>query len=269
MDQGLLTRRIILGSNFAFAPIEKSRVSGDGFVKVEGGVLKTRSNANNELAFGWFPLTVGLEGYVEVLFEAKRVSGSSTDFLQSGGVGYFAFDTNKPVSGISGNVQDWTKIKSSEWKSYRFVIPSQLTTPFVAIVFGCFTNSIGEFWFRRFEINVYNGPQSQPDMRVGKIIKDGSGWRVDKDPQGSSNIGMKSIEVQSTYLRVHYDWIQAWNDPIVVCSIDASSGRAGWIAQPAGINREASTIQIINSSGSVVAPSSISTIFINVMVMGA
>lgn len=248
MRQGLHSRRLVMGSGWYYLP-EKHKVTGDGFVKVENGILKCKSNGLSESAYTYITFTNPIESYAEVMFEAKRVSGSS-DPKFAGGVGYNQWSNVQPFSGIGGNLIDVMPIDSPIWKTYRFVIPGSIDKQFSAFFIGAFNNSIGEFWFRRLEINFYNHTNLSLDGRIARLIKEsGQPWKIDRNPNGQACLGVYKVEALSNYLRVHYDPVSGWGNPIVQTTMSVYGGRYGWSCQPGTIQRTYADIYLYNQDG--------------------
>lgn len=249
MRQGLINRRLVMGSGWYYLP-DKHKVTGNSTVNIENGILKCESWAVGESAYTYLTFTNPLESYAEVLFEAKMVGGTS-DPTRAGGLGYNQWSTAQDFSGIGGNLIDWMPIDSDKWKTYRVVIPGSIDKPFTAVMFGAFNNSIGEWWFRRFEINFYNHTNLALDGRIARLVKDSTGaaWRIDRDPNGQACLGVYKVEAISNYLRVYYDPIAGWGNPIINTTMNVAGGRYGWQCQPGTITRNYCDLYFYDQNG--------------------
>lgn len=256
MRQGLLCRRIQMGSRWdGYIHLDKAMVTGDGFVRVgESGVLQCRSNAINEAAYAYYTFTLSYGAYAEIIFEAKRVFGLQ-DISRAGGIAYNQYAS--PTDYIGGSALEVMPIDSTEWKTYRFAIPSDVNKPFVALWIGAFYNSIGEFHFRKLEVNIYNTTLPAPDIRCCRIVGGGNNWRIENDQNGQVCYGVHRLDMGSNYLRVVYDSGSSWRNPIVQANLGISGGRYGWTVQHGSITRTYCDLYIVNRSGSVVAPTSV------------
>lgn len=228
--------------------------TGTGSIVIENGILKCKSDANNEAAYVYLPFVMTPNGMCEVQFLARRHSGS-TDPNLAGGVAYNNYTSVQTF--IGGSLQDVNKVMSDEWQLYQYSFAGSADKPYYALFLGAFTNSIGEFWFRDLKINWYG--TGSDVVKYGKIYKDGSTFKVDMLPDGISVKGITRVQAFADYFRVHFTNNEYWQAPVVQCQI--YSGHLGWMAQTGATTRSYADIKITNASGQVVNPSSITGSF--------
>ena len=248
MRQGLISKRVIQGGRFAFMPNPTNAIVSDpnGYVRINKNILETKSTALGKTAYNWYTLVLALEGYAEVMFEAKRVSGSS-DISQAGGIGYNRF--NNTDAPLAGNLIDWKKIESDEWKTYHLAIPPDPNNPFIVLAIGCFTNTIGEYHFRRIEINTFNERMDSPSVRFAEISGSGNNWYIAQGQNSTSYYGIHTVTPYTNYLELKYHDVNSWNKPVIFGNILATTNRYGWQVQFRDITRSSCRMYIYNHSG--------------------
>lgn len=250
-------------------PLYVQKVTGLGNITIDNGILKCRSTRKGDVAYAYFPLYLTGQEYVEVSFEA-RVHTGVTPEADAGGIGYNYYDKEQTIDGISGPSTDVTYITSTDWKPYRITVTPNLTKPFTALMFGCFSNTVAELWFRNMDIRVYNAPAPNPDIRMGRVVKNSSGWWIENRPNERCNIGMQSVTVGAWYIRVNFDPINSWCFPIATATLEANNtDRQGWHVQLGAVGRDFVDIMFFNKSNNLVVPSAMtSDTALHLIVMG-
>lgn len=254
MQYGDLSRIYVSTSNWQDIMPDKIVKNGTGTIVLENGILKCRSDATNESAYVYLPFVMSPGSMCEVRVMARRQSGL-TDPTRAGGLAFNNYTA--PQNYVGGNLQDINNISNSEWQLYQYSIAGSPDKPFFALFIGAFTSSIGEWWFKDLKITWFGG--NAPQVKFGKVYKDGSTFKVDQAPDGINSQGILKVVAYADYFRVHFTNNEYWQAPVVQANI--YSGHLGWTAHVGATYRGYCDIKVCNASGQVVNPSTITGSF--------
>lgn len=189
--------------------IERSRkVEGTSTLKVEDGILKTKSGSINERAYIYEKIYVPTGGWIEIEFLAKSVSG----------VGNATVDTYDDPSFDSDSASDGRNIVDRNWKPYRLSGTAENGLNYVRILLGQWRSSVGETWFKNITIKGYN-LNPQPDIRFAAIKGSKSKWNLDDATGSYANEGVIAATYKTTYIEVEHAPFRTWSKPVYSATV--------------------------------------------------
>jgi hypothetical protein len=242
-----------------------AKKEGSSVITVKDGVLNCKSVARDEQAWVYWNVFLPLGATVEVTFEGRNINSDSE--------GRMTLDLFPDSTKVGGGQQDYIEMDKNGFKAYSFGYTST-KDGYASITFGLWDALIGECEFRNIAIKIYGG-LPRPEFRQCLLKCTGSTWWIDDGFGRFSNIGIKSVEVESSAKRLKINWakVNSWGRPIMhaTISLGGSSDFIRWQAHPSGQNSEFGYLYITDASGNKVisTPSGSEDLFVAITLISS